>query len=592
MPNDSVTTAEIQQNLCENLICLEIPDAHATYMASPEDKSDEQLDEPIEDQYCLTTKPEVTTIEGKPTGKIRESLVETPLEYTKSTIIIEQGQLDLVLDKAEEVLCNTKCNVYQRSGSLVTIAKASAFKRANKKLLSVNPDEIIIKETDIHYLSEVLTKNALWAKSNEKGEIGKYINCPKDISQHIISRPSWNIPNLFGVISAPTLRKDGSILDKEGYDELTGLFFATNGTIFEKIPENSSKNDAEKALEIIFHILKDFPFNNDESKSVAIAAILTTIIRKSIETAPMFCFSAPKMGTGKTLLADICSLIATGKRNSVISQACTEEEDEKRLLAALGEGRQILCIDNIERPLSGAMLCSMLTSTSVSGRILGHSKMASYSSAVAVFATGNNLVLIGDISTRALLCQIESKEERPEERELPDLPKYILKNRSKIVAACLTILRAYCIAGKPKQNIKQFGRFEEWSNWVRSSIVWLGLEDPCKSRKEIENMDPTRIKLIDILEAIQNVYEETPFTVSELILKAQSTNEDQSIREKIDELRRALIEFCPDSRGITIDVRAVGTKITAFKNRRENGLFFEPQPQKHKTNVWKVKKVL
>lgn len=61
--------------------------------------------------------------------------------------------------------------------------------------------------------------------------------------------------------------------------------------------------------------------------------------------------------------------------------------------------------------------------------------------------------------------------------------------------AGLTILKAYHHAGRPEQKIRPFGRFEEWSNLVRSAIVWLELPDPCESRKGIEESDLSAFRL-------------------------------------------------------------------------------------------------
>ncbi|NRB36684.1 MAG: hypothetical protein HRU31_18555 [Rhodobacteraceae bacterium] len=39
----------------------------------------------------------------------------------------------------------------------------------------------------------------------------------------------WNAPVLHGVVSSPTMRKDGTILQTPGYDTASGLLFEPNG---------------------------------------------------------------------------------------------------------------------------------------------------------------------------------------------------------------------------------------------------------------------------------------------------------------------------------------------------------------------------
>ena len=94
-------------------------------------------------------------------------------------------------------------------------------------------------------------------------------------------------------------------------------------------------------------------------------------------------------------------------------------------------------------------------------------------------ATGNNLVVAGDLTTRIVPCNLDPQVERPEEREFSrNLYDWIPANRPRLIQAGLTVLRAYIVAGKPKQPIKNFARFEDWSGLVRSALVWLGETDP------------------------------------------------------------------------------------------------------------------
>ena len=53
------------------------------------------------------------------------------------------------------------------------------------------------------------------------------------------------------------------------------------------------------------------------------------------------------------------------------------------------------------------MLCQVLTQKVVSIRILGQSKQAQVPTHVIVFATGNNLRIIGDATRRAIVCSLD-----------------------------------------------------------------------------------------------------------------------------------------------------------------------------------------
>src|SRR5262249_28594507 len=73
---------------------------------------------------------------------------------------------------------------------------------------------------------------------------------------------------------------------------------------------------------------------SDADRAVALAGMLTVLDRRSMATAPLIAFTAPAAGTGKSLLVDLMSVLATGRLMPVLSQG-RKEEFEKRLGASL-----------------------------------------------------------------------------------------------------------------------------------------------------------------------------------------------------------------------------------------------------------------
>jgi|SRR5579872_1050236 len=506
----------------------------------------------------------------------------------ESTIYLEPSKLPEAVDSAEKLLLKQQDHIFQRSGKLVRITKIAHSPCNNNTLIKRSNDSVIIKEIDQAFLTVYLTKMGNFVIFDGRSGNLKKIDCPERISKYLIAKQEWNIPILTGIINAPTLRIDGTILDEPGYDSASGLLFFPGDYKFEKIPLQPTFEDAQNAKDILLYILKDFPFEDEASKSVAVAAILTVLIRKSINTAPLFGFTAPKMASGKSLLADVISLIGTGKTNSVIPQAENETEEKKRIMAVLIEGDPIVCYDNIEKPFKSAALCSILTQQEYKDRLLGGNETRTVLTNATFLVTGNNLVLMGDISTRSLLCKLDPKVEHPEERSFAlDLRKYIPKNRGELVKAGLTILYAYYIAGKPIQNIKQFGRFEEWSDWVRSSIVWLGMSDPCESRKDIESNDPIRILISSFFTAWYEIFGSRPVKIKEL--KDMSFNTDAN-PETSETLREAISELAADNKG-NINSRSLARKLALYKNRIENGFCLEQSGKHQGTSLWRVRKV-
>ncbi|MFA5999319.1 MAG: hypothetical protein WC747_04845 [Candidatus Babeliales bacterium] len=510
----------------------------------------------------------------------------------KNTVYIVPSKLHEVVDAAEKLLLTQHDHIYKRSGKLVRVTQVSNSPDNKKRLINRAPDTIVIKEIDQAYLTIYLTKVGHFVAFDARSGCLKKIDCPEKIARYLLSKQEWDVPVLVGVINAPTLRVDGSILDTPGYDPISGLLFFPGDCEFKKIPENPTHQDAVNAKDVLLKLLEDFPFEDEASKSVALAAILTVLIRKSLLTAPLFGFTAPKMASGKSLLADVVALISTGKSNSVISQAENETEEKKRIMSVLIEGDAIVCFDNVEKPFKSAALCSILTQAEYKDRLLGGNETRTVLTNTTFLVTGNNLVFLGDISTRSLLCKLDPQVERPEERSFTlNLRKYIPQHRAKLVTAALTILRAYHVAGRPPQDIKQFGRFDDWSDWIRSALVWCKMTDPCESRKDIEESDPIRMQLNELFTAWHAFFGNREIKVQELIAtKTTSPEESESNLEAYHALQEILKELAADNKGI-INPRSLAKQLSRYKNRIEGGFRLE-QGEKHQgTSRWRVTEI-
>jgi putative DNA primase/helicase len=256
---------------------------------------------------------------------------------------------------------------------------------------------------------------------------------------------AWKLPVLTGIINTPFLRADNSICEQPGYDATSGLLFKPNGQSFPSIPQQPSKDDAVAALTLLNRPIDTFPFVTPADRAVALSAILTALDRRSMATAPLHAFTAPTAGTGKSLLVDLVAILATGRLMPVISQGRNEDELEKRLGAALLAGDAAISLDNCDHVLQSAFLCQALTQQHLNIRVLGLSKNVETPVNVAIYATGNNLSIAGDLTRRTLLCALDPRCEHPERRRFDvDVIALARANRVNLVAAALTVLRVAC----------------------------------------------------------------------------------------------------------------------------------------------------
>ena len=365
------------------------------------------------------------------------------------------------------------------------------------------------------------------------------IDCPPKVALHFLSREGlWRLPHLTGIIEAPIICPDGSILIRPGYDEPTGLLLQSS-VAWPALPA-PSRDAAETAVRCLTEPFRQFPFSTPAGWSVLLSAFLTGLQRRLLPSAPAHAFDASTQGSGKTLLGDSVSIIVTGRSLATISANENEEEFRKKLMAVLIASDPISGIDNITKPLRSAAFASILTAQYYKDRILGVSENKAVPTNTFFLLTGNNLVFSDDMPSRVVSARIEPDCERPEERtfKISNLREHVEKHRPQLVTAGLTILQSYHFAGSPKQNIKPFGRFEAWSDTIRSAIVWAGLPDPCLSRDGIIASDPERDNTLAVLDNWARAVGGDPVLLRDLIDAAT----------KDAELRAALFEVAADSK--------------------------------------------
>ncbi|MDX1930012.1 MAG: hypothetical protein SFV81_26025 [Pirellulaceae bacterium] len=318
----------------------------------------------------------------------------------------------------------------------------------------------------------------------------------------IASRGDWGkyIRRLSGVINAPTIRPDGTILQDDGYDEKTGLLYVPGNRKFPPIPDNPTITDARNAAAQLLDVVKDFPFVDDADRSAWLALVISLIGRPAINgCVPLFAVTASCPGSGKSLLVDAAIGIAYGRGSARMSFSGNDQEQRKAITAVAIEAIPSVLLDNVDCVLKSASLDAALTATIWSDRILSSSKTTGEIPLRTVWmATGNNLRFGSDLARRVMPIRLATKLANPEERtdiEHKNLLGWVGENRPALANAALTILRAYFVAGLPVQAGGDWGSYDSWSALIRGAIVWAGLADPIRTR-ETAKADDQSVALI------------------------------------------------------------------------------------------------
>ena len=204
---------------------------------------------------------------------------------------------------------------------------------------------------------------------------------------------------------------------------------------------------------ILDELLGDFLFVNDRECVHAVELLILPFVRALIDgPTPLHLIEKPTPGTGATLLTDVLIYPATGRPIAAMTEGRDEDEWRKRLTAKLRTGSAAVLIDNLKRPLVSASVAAAITSTVWEDRILGTSDMTRLPVRCAWIATGNNPTLSSEIARRTVRIRLNAKQDRPWLRDRfrhPDLRLWVSAHRHELVAAALTLVRAWIAAGKP-----------------------------------------------------------------------------------------------------------------------------------------------
>jgi hypothetical protein len=360
---------------------------------------------------------------------------------------------------------------------------------------------------------------------------------------------------------------------------------------FASVASSPTLSDAKDAADRLFDLAIDFPFAGEDHKVAFLAALLTPFARPAIAgPCPLFCFDANSPGCGKSLLADLIAIIATGREMTRTPQTCSDEEAKKAIATVLLEGDRLALIDNATFAVGGGALDAVLTAQTLKDRLLGRMESTGDLPALTIWhVTGNNLAFRGDTARRAVLCRLESREERPEERagfKYGRLLEHVRAERPRLVVAALTVLRAYYAAGKPQNGLTPFGSFEAWSDVVRGCVVWLTGKDPCATRVHVQGSDPQAEELADVIEGLA----ELPgsglgLSAREILRMLDDPNSDS----RFERLRDVVVGWGHNGRMPSAVI--IGHKLRQMRGRIVGHKFLACHKDRDKYTYWKVSEV-
>jgi hypothetical protein len=425
---------------------------------------------------------------------------------------------------------------------------------------------------------ELMAREAEWLGPDGSGK-SRVVHPPQWSVRGVMARGQWpGVRPIVAIATAPTMRVDGSILSKPGYDSGTGLLLSPSVNV--TVPERPTKDDAAKAITALLDVVCNFPVGV-AAKSAWLAGVVTIAARPAIEgPVPMIIIDASVRGAGKTLLADVAAVIATGRVAARMIYSRDDTEVRKVITAVALVGDPMVLLDNVTGELGCAALDAALTADTWRDRVLGSSTMTTeIPLRISWWATGNGVIVGADLVRRALLVRLEPECEHPEERSgwrYPSLLTHVAQHRAELLSAALTIVRGYVVAGRPDMRLTPMGSFEAWSALVRSALVWAGASDPCGTVTELRAADAKADAMRTLIRAWP-VPDRKPVTTAELLQLATPDSD----------WRAALTEWCPPRGSADLPTaNLVGYALRAMKGRIVGAHLLSPTARTNKGIGW------
>ncbi len=488
-------------------------------------------------------------------------------------------------------------DIFQRDGSLFQVVREPL--RGEDGSIGWERGTPRLRQLPMSTLRERLSAVARWERYDRREE--DWVQClpPDPAVRAVLDRGTWRgVQPVVGIVEAPSLRADGTVIEVPGYDTTTGFLFAP-ACDFPPVPESPTQADAAAALAALAEVFVDFPYRGAADMAVPLAAILTVIARPAIRgSVPAFLFDASTRGSGKTLQTDAVAVIGTGRsaaRMNYPGGKHADEELEKVLASHAIAATSLITFDNIAGGFGGGPLDRCITAEdAVQLRVLGRSEIQTLRWRSVLLGSGNNIVVRGDTTRRVLVSRLEPAEENPETRQNfrhSPLLAWIRSERARLVVAALTILRAFFLAGRPRCGCATWGSFEAWSELIPPAIVWAGGADPMLSRpREDGEHDPEKGALIALLGGLKRLDPGTGLTAKGMIdaLYTRDRMRGEAPPDGFDDMREAIEALVPVRPREAPNPTSLGYKLRAFRGRVVGARRLDGRVGRAGSMIWRV----
>lgn len=464
---------------------------------------------------------------------------------------------------------DTLPDLYVSSGELVHLSKVSG------DCAPVGDDQpplpMAAVRLDVAGLGRLLAQHATVCriKRDKDGEVKQEVSLSPRVLASVLSSRYWpGVRELYGVVGSPVLRPDGTLIQTEGYDKATGLYFAPKVKL-EPIPQVPTAEQVSEAREFVLNrLLRDFPFVGAADKANHVGLLVSEILRPYLRClTPFGLISATTQSSGKTLLAEIPGYLF-GQKNLVWRKG-DDAELEKSITASLRSPAPVMLWDNLAEgsTVSAAVLAQLLTSPVWSGRVLGSTSTVEITNNRLWLATGNNLRLGGDMATRTVLVRLDPNDPHPDQRDqsgfgIPHLDTWLKDagNRATVLRHLLILVMDWMAAGAPR-SAHTMRQFTTWAAATGGFLAHHGIDGFLSNLEDVREADEENAEWVTFLAKWYELNRERKVSVRHV---RQTADIDMSGGRPVDNWQGT---FLTDESGKMPSAKSLGRLLTGHAGR-------------------------
>lgn len=297
-----------------------------------------------------------------------------------------------------------------------------------------------------------------------------------------------------------------------GFDAESGIYYA--GTAVES-------RDGTQHLDTL---LQDFCFRKPADRSNYLGMLLTAIlVPRFIGSKPAVLFNGNQPELGKSILAQIISIVRDGQPCETATYNPNDEEFEKRLGSIVRRGGTTIIIDNAKSQgrtprIESACLERSITDPILSFRLLGQSASIRAENSHIFCITANTPDISRDLVTRSTVVNL-FYEGDPEHRtfSIADPEGYAEQHRLELLGELVGMVERWKAAGMPMAQVHSRFNKRGWGNIVGGILQICGQPDFLANAEEAAAaLDDTRRDFTELILILAD-HPQGIWTASELV---------------------------------------------------------------------------